>query len=359
MDIRSKKYWLIKVDKNDYLKNINKQDINYNVIITKNNDIKKDDIVITYVYRYINNKSVLTSIFEVDKINKIDLSNYNIIIKNVKYMNLEIKNIINIINTKYNTSYSIYNFNGKYLKNGNNILQILEDTIGKYISNDCFQYNLNVKELLDIIYEDKDETETEDKNKNNSKITLSNSSNSSKSSKSSNSSNSISLSNFDSNSDNSDNSDSDNSDSDNSDSDNSDSDNDNIENKDDSNNNNINFRDTKKLSGNLIPILMIPCELYNKEDNAKKYLEHFNDCVDCQQINNNILDLRYILLKYNYKTEYKEVEFKQLKKEYDNFSNLEAYIWNKIPKQTTIKINYIKDTSKYNKCIILIIYIVR
>ena len=57
--------------------------------------------------------------------------------------------------------------------------------------------------------------------------------------------------------------------------------------------------------------------------------------------------------------EYKQTTFKDLETEYDNFDKLEAYKWKKIPKRTTIIINYIKDDTKYNKCIILVIYITK
>jgi hypothetical protein len=316
------------------------------------------DIIFIYVDRHISNKNTISCVFQIKEIKKLSNVRSEIYFINEKYKDLYVKDTLSLIKSKINIT--IHKFNAKYLKSDVIEPKLMETDVGKNIAEIAYEYE-QINILGNIQEEDeqnKEELENIKITNNNNKKVITNNNDNSDSDESDDSDSGDSESD-DSDSDDSDSDDSDSDDSDSGDSDSGDSESDD---KIKSNKNTdsiiLDNSDTKKLCGNLIPILIIPCNIFNKKKSGRDFLDHFDDCTECQQINNNILDLRYILLKYEYNTEYKEVKFKDLECEYDNFDRLESYKWKKKPKKTTIIINYIKDKTKYNKCMILLIYII-
>ena len=59
------------------------------------------------------------------------------------------------------------------------------------------------------------------------------------------------------------------------------------------------FRWNKRKSGEMIPIMIKLCKkMRNKEKmTARKFMDHYANCYNCESINNNCVDLRNILLK--------------------------------------------------------------
>ena len=351
-------YWLLKVLQDEFNNILNKREDKY---IVFNNQSQLGDVIIIHKDKYI------VGVFQVSHINKISNVRYELYFTNECYQDYLIKDVI--VKIKPKKSITLVTLN-KYLKGDTNILASIDSNLAQIITESCYNYEPEINDKLNVIEEVTEEsTQEESSSSKSSKSSNNNVANKNKkiikinkkqpikveSESSGESNNSEEDTGEDSNNSNDDDNDDNDSNSDsnsNSDSD-SDSDSDNIK---------FDFSDTKKLSGNLIPILMIPCNTFNKKKSVnpqRDFLDHFQDCCDCQQINNNILDLRYILLKHTYNLEYKEVTFEDLETEYDNFDKLEAYKWKKIPKRTTIIMNYIKDDTKYNKCIILVIYITK
>ena len=342
-----------------FLKTSNKNDINIkNKCDEKSEILNTDDWIVIYINK-----------LELEQIIKIKKEDNKIKIVKTILLNMKLKEFLNKIKYKG----TIQCFTAKYLKHELYTFVSLDDKI---------------KDMINTEYKVFDNNDDSD-NSNNSDSDEDNNNNSDNSDDDSDDSNSDSDSDSDSDSNNSDsdednnnsNNSNDNSEDDNNSNSDSDSDNsDDSEDDDNSNSNNSNdlinsdnsynskvfdtehiknicdeFPNNYKIKGELIPILVIPCDNYKTN-----FMKHYETCERCVCINNNTLDLRYIYIKYKkLKIIEENKKYKELRLEFDCFHEMDLSVWMKEPKETTIIIYNIDDEkSNYHKNLLINCYII-
>ena len=147
-------YWLIKVTIDEFDNIFNKREDKY---IVFNNKSQIGDIVIIYRDKQI------SGIYQISQINKLSNVRYELYFSNDYYKDYSLKDVVTKIKQDYNIT--VQSFNGKYLKNEMNNLILLDDKLGKAISELCYNYIPETKNKLDVIEEVSDES-SENNNKN-------------------------------------------------------------------------------------------------------------------------------------------------------------------------------------------------
>ena len=135
-------YWLIKVTTDDFDNIFNKREDKY---IVFNNKSQIGDIVIIYRDKQI------SGIYQISQINKLSNVRYELYFSNDYYKDYSLKDMV--IKIKPQINISVQSFNGKYLKNEMNNLILLDDKLGKAISELCYNYIPEIPTKLNVIEE--------------------------------------------------------------------------------------------------------------------------------------------------------------------------------------------------------------
>jgi DNA mismatch repair ATPase MutL len=128
------------------------------------------------------------------------------------------------------------------------------------------------------------------------------------------------------------------------------------------------FKDNKKESGFMIPVMISTCNKIQKiisqlcqnkkKPPPNKFMDHYLDCGNCSTIDNNNLQLKYSYIKSKKnKEEFNVVDFDDIEEQFEAYQSMQVYEMDDLPKLSTFNINYIRDNgSEYNNYVLIYWY---